>query len=150
MVSNNPTIAGCAASSAVSRSRSTRRGVLVRRLKPVDPVPGNTLVTTIDARLQKILDRNLRAELAVRGKQLGHRLAGAAVAIDPATGGILAMSSYPTYNPNDFGHADQRAQIQRIHQRSVTAALQSRDRRRLADRFDVQDGDRLPGRSRAA
>jgi penicillin-binding protein 2 len=77
-------------------------GVLVRRLKPVDPVPGNTLVTTIDVRLQKILDRNLRAELAARGKIVGHRLAGAAVAIDPATGGVLAMASYPTYNPNDF------------------------------------------------
>jgi penicillin-binding protein 2 len=77
-------------------------GVLVRRLKPVDPVPGNTLVTTIDSRLQKILDKNLRAMLALRGKQLGHRLAGAAVVIDPATGGVLALASYPTYNPNDF------------------------------------------------
>jgi penicillin-binding protein 2 len=76
--------------------------VLVRRLKPVDPVPGNTLVTTIDARLQRILDTNLRAELAARGKLVGARLAGAAVAIDPATGGIMAMASYPTYDPNDF------------------------------------------------
>jgi penicillin-binding protein 2 len=77
-------------------------GVLVRRLKPVDPVPGNTLVTTLDARLQKIVDKNLRAEIAVRSKQLGHRLAGAAVVIDPHTGGILALASFPTYNPNDF------------------------------------------------
>jgi penicillin-binding protein 2 len=77
-------------------------GVLVRRLKPVDPIPGNTLVTTIDARLQRIVDKNLRAELSIRAKQLGHRVAGAAVVLDPYTGGVLAMSSYPTYDPNDF------------------------------------------------
>jgi penicillin-binding protein 2 len=77
-------------------------GVLVRRLKPVDPVPGNTLVTTIDERLQRILDTNLRAELALRSRQVGHRLAGAAVILDPWTGGVLAMASYPTYDPNDF------------------------------------------------
>jgi penicillin-binding protein 2 len=77
-------------------------GVLVRRLKPVDPIPGNTLVTTIDERLQLILDTNLRAELTLRGKQLGHRVAGAAVVLDPQTGGVLAMASYPAYDPNDF------------------------------------------------
>ncbi len=77
-------------------------GILVRRLKPVDPIPGNTLVTTIDARLQRIADANLRAELALQSKRKGRRLAGAVVVIDPDTGGILAMSSYPTYNPNDF------------------------------------------------
>lgn len=77
-------------------------GVLVRRLNPVDPVPGNTLVTTLDARLQRIVDKNLRAELTLRAKQLGQRVAGAAVVLDPYTGGVLAMSSYPTYDPNDF------------------------------------------------
>ena len=77
-------------------------GVLVRRLKPVDPIPGNTLVTTIDARLQRIVDKNLRAELALRSKLIGHRLAGAAIVIDPQTGGVLALASYPTYDPNDF------------------------------------------------
>ncbi len=77
-------------------------GVLVRRLRPVDPVPGNTLVTTIDARLQKIVDANLRAELALQSRRRGVPLAGAAVVIDPSTGGILAMSSFPTFDPNDF------------------------------------------------
>jgi penicillin-binding protein 2 len=77
-------------------------GVLVRRLKPVDPIPGNTLVTTIDARLERIVAANLRAELALQGKRRGHRLAGAVVVINPATGGVLAMASYPSYDPNDF------------------------------------------------
>ncbi len=77
-------------------------GVLVRRLKPLDPIPGNTLVTTIDARLQKIVDANLRAELALVSKRQGRQVAGAVVVVEPRTGGILAMSSYPTYDPNDF------------------------------------------------
>lgn len=77
-------------------------GVLVRRLKPVDPVPGNTLVTTLDARLQRIVDTELRAEIAVRSRQVGHRIAGAVVVLDPQSGGVLALASFPTYDPNDF------------------------------------------------
>jgi penicillin-binding protein 2 len=77
-------------------------GAVMRRLRAVDPVPGNTLVTTVDARLQRIVERNLRAELAHWGKLRGHRLAGAVVVLDPSTGGVLAMASEPTFNPNDF------------------------------------------------
>jgi penicillin-binding protein 2 len=75
-------------------------GALVRRLKPLDPVPGDTLVTTLDWRLQKIVEKNLRAELRKWGGR--RRLAGAVVVIDPSTGGILALASMPEFNPNDF------------------------------------------------
>jgi penicillin-binding protein 2 len=77
-------------------------GALVRRLKPLDPVPGNTLVTTIDWRLQKIVEKNLRAQLAKWGKGRGQRLSGAVVVIDPATGGVLALASMPEFDPNEF------------------------------------------------
>jgi penicillin-binding protein 2 len=77
-------------------------GALVRRLAFTDPVPGNTLVTSIDWRLQEIVERNLRAELAHWRKLRGHRLSGAVVVIDPATGGVLALASLPAYDPNDF------------------------------------------------
>jgi len=77
-------------------------GALVRRLKPLDPVPGNTLVTTIDWRLQKIVEKNLGAQLAKWGKGRGQRLAGAVVVIDPATGGVLALASMPEFDPNEF------------------------------------------------
>jgi penicillin-binding protein 2 len=78
-------------------------GALVRRLKPLDPIPGNTLVTTIDWRLQKIVEKNLKAQLAKWGKARGgQRLAGAVVVLDPSNGGVLALASMPAFDPNEF------------------------------------------------
>ncbi len=77
-------------------------GALVKRLGTVDPIPGNTLVTTIDWRLQRIAEKNLKAMLRKWGGYRHKRLAGAVVAINPADGGILALASYPEYDPNDF------------------------------------------------
>ncbi len=51
-------------------------------------VPGNNLITTIDADLQAY------AEKLLRGKR------GSVVAIEPSTGEILVMASAPTYDPN--------------------------------------------------
>jgi len=78
-------------------------GALVRRLKPLDPVPGNTLVTTIDWRLQKIVEKNLSAQLRKWAKARGgKRLAGAVIVLDPSSGGVLALASMPAFDPNDF------------------------------------------------
>ncbi len=56
------------------------------------PVPGYTVVTTLDLRLQDLAEKALEAK-AKRG---------AIVIIDPDSGDILAMASWPTYNPNAF------------------------------------------------
>ena len=77
-------------------------GALKNRLNFANPVPGNTLVTTIDWRLQRIVEKNLRAQLRHWSKLRGHRLSGAVVIINPKDGGILALASYPEYDPNDF------------------------------------------------
>ncbi len=62
------------------------------------PVPGDALVTTIDWRLQRIAEEALASGIRSRGRTLS----GAVVAEDPWTGGILALVSYPNYDPNDF------------------------------------------------
>ena len=53
-----------------------------------------------------IAGRNLRIYLDVEMQQLAEKLVsdkiGAVVAIEPKTGGILAMASSPDYNPNDL------------------------------------------------
>jgi penicillin-binding protein 2 len=64
------------------------------------PVPGDTLVTNIDWQLQEIVEAALADGLRAAGH--GRRLSGAVVAEDPWTGGILALASYPNYDPNDF------------------------------------------------
>jgi penicillin-binding protein 2 len=56
------------------------------------PVPGHTVVTTLDVHLQELAENALEAK-AKRG---------AIVIVDPNTGDILAMASWPTYNPNVF------------------------------------------------
>jgi len=78
------------------------QGQLVRRLGPVDPVPGDSLVLTVDWRLQTLAESALRDQLAATSKLRGHPMAGAVVAIDPHDGGILALASYPNFDPNDF------------------------------------------------
>ena len=65
-------------------------GRALRSLKRIPPVSGNNLALTLDAKLQQITEQ-----------AFGDRK-GALVAIDPQTGGILALVSTPTYDPNLF------------------------------------------------
>jgi len=65
-------------------------GRALRSLKRIPPVSGNNLVLTMDAKLQEITEQ-----------AFGDRK-GALVAIEPATGGILALVSTPTFDPNLF------------------------------------------------
>lgn len=64
----------------------------VRRVNTVPEKPGRTLVLTIDAKLQRAAENALSQA----------RNSGAAVAIDPRNGEVLAMVSRPTFNPNVF------------------------------------------------
>lgn len=56
------------------------------------PVPGYTVVTTLDLRLQDLAEKALEAK-AKRG---------AIVIIEPGSGDVLALASWPTFNPNAF------------------------------------------------
>lgn len=65
-------------------------GRALRSLRRTAPVSGNDLTLTLDSGLQEIAE-----------KAFGNRR-GALVAIEPATGGVLALVSMPTYDPNLF------------------------------------------------
>jgi penicillin-binding protein 2 len=65
-------------------------GRAVRSLSRSPPVSGSNLVLKVDARLQEVVYR-----------AFGERR-GALVAIEPATGGVLAFVSKPGFDPNFF------------------------------------------------
>ena len=62
------------------------------------PRPGETLRLSIDLNVQKALERALKAQVVASGTSTG----AAGVALDPKTGAVLAMASYPTYAPDVF------------------------------------------------
>ena len=61
------------------------------------PTTGGSLELTIDEQLQFIVERELKA-----GVEAARADGGTAVAMDPHTGEILAMASWPTFNPNQY------------------------------------------------
>lgn len=65
-------------------------------------IPGDHLVTSIDARLQSAVEVALE-DAVLRGRANGYTSdSGAAVVMDVRNGQVLAIASYPTYDPNAF------------------------------------------------
>jgi len=67
-------------------------GRTLRTLSAADPAPGGTLALTVDAAVQAAAERVFKE----------HNFIGAAVAINPQTGAVLAMASAPTFDPDKF------------------------------------------------
>lgn len=57
--------------------------------------PGEPLTLTIDERLQYVAEREIAVAVDAH-----HAASGSVVVIDPNNGDILALASYPTYDPN--------------------------------------------------
>jgi len=69
------------------------RGHIQKELEIVPPVAGQDLISTIDLDLQKAAEEQLKNSITKRG---------VLVAMDPNNGEILAMASYPNFDPNLF------------------------------------------------
>lgn len=87
----------------------------MRTLEEVEPTEGRRLKLTIDADLQRAVERAFQA--------FGYR--GAAVVMDPRNGELLAFSSLPAYDPNAFAVGIDR---------TTWAALNTDELRPLQDR----------------
>lgn len=67
---------------------------------PIDPEPGLSLRLTIDSRLQQATETILKTEMDDWNKYFGdiRYTSGVVIAINPKTGEILSMVSYPSYD----------------------------------------------------
>ncbi|QIL70646.1 penicillin-binding protein 2 [Diaphorobacter sp. HDW4B] len=74
----------------VERLETSAGGHAIRRLASYSATPGDTVMLSVDIKLQKLIE-----------EMFGDRR-GALVAMDPRNGEILAMVSKPTFDPNLF------------------------------------------------
>jgi penicillin-binding protein 2 len=101
------------------------RGRIQDEIETVPPQPGQDLVTTIDQDLQKAAEEQLRN--TPRGR-------GVVIAMDPNNGEILAMASFPTFDPNLFsqrittkeGRAEYKALLDDPNKPLINRAIQGK------------------------
>jgi len=76
-----------------------RKEVVTKQNKNIQAIAGNNLITNIDAKLQAGVEKSLAAAVQ-RARASGFRGdSGAAIVLEIKTGRVLAMASYPTYDP---------------------------------------------------
>jgi penicillin-binding protein 2 len=84
------------------------QGRLIRTLDREQPVPGDDVVLSIDARMQDLVEQAMVegmervTGLPGEGGYTLHPRYGATVVMDPATGRVVAMASLPGYAPSVF------------------------------------------------
>jgi len=76
----------------------------VRTISSQEPVSGNDMALTIQANVQKVMEDSLSNVITRLQKKYPKCQAGSAVLINVKTGGIIAMASYPSMDPNDFAN----------------------------------------------
>ena len=77
-----------------------RKEAITSEGQNTNSVPGDHLVTSLDVRVQAAAESAL-ADAVARSRSIGYRAdSGAAIVMDVKTGRIIAMASYPTYDPN--------------------------------------------------
>jgi cell division protein FtsI/penicillin-binding protein 2 len=73
-----------------------------------EPVPGSDLILTIDERIQMLAERELRRAVLASKAQ-----AGTIVIMDPHNGDLLAMASWPAFDPQARPHSKEDIKVWR-------------------------------------
>ena len=108
--SRRPTTRRCAGARASCWCRPTRAATCSAGSSDRRP-PAASIELTIDQHLQHIAEREVRA-----GVEAARADGGTAVIMDPHSGEILAMASWPTFNPNEYSDAPENARRNRAVQ----------------------------------
>jgi penicillin-binding protein 2 len=97
------------------------------------PRPGNTLVTSLDARVQTVVERQLRNTIMTARRTFdpvsGRNYvadSGAAVVLDATNGRVVAMASYPGYDPNVWVGGISQKELTRLYSQKAGTPLLSR------------------------
>lgn len=130
-------------------------GEFVRLISETEPVKGSNVSLTIDLELQKTAEDAL--ERALRciqtsgtfesvygnysyGRAYKNANVGAVVAIEVETGDVLAMASYPDYDPNLFAAGISSADWQSLQRQNLRDSLSPAPLYNIAARTAVQPG----------
>jgi len=114
------------------------QGRIIDVVRETDPVPGHDLIVSLDPELQDATERMLEQGIIASrdfvrddGRNLPST-AGAAIVLDASDGAVLAMASYPTFDPREFvgGLSDEYAQYlyhdEDVPQPTINRAIQAR------------------------
>ena len=127
---------------AYGRKKTDRELGELSQLLPPDlkrePLPGNHVVLSIDADLQRIVEKALSR----------HHSAAAAV-VEADTGKVLAIASYPSPDPNQLSGRLSHAEAQRLQTDPFRPLLDKALRESYLPRLDVQDRPGAVGPGRA-
>lgn len=80
----------------VEEKDASGQPILVGGYKKIPAEDGRDLVLTLDRSVQFVVERKLAAAVEKYGAE-----SGSVVVVEPQTGAILAMASFPTYNPSN-------------------------------------------------
>ena len=102
-----------------------RRESVTRQSRDLQPRPGDNLVLNINAKIQAAAERELAASIQ-RGRSLGRKSdSGAAIVMD-MQGRVVALASYPTYDPNIWENGITVAQARRLYSEAAYVPALSR------------------------
>jgi penicillin-binding protein 2 len=102
------------------------RGIVTSQLAHLDPVPGQDLVTNLDARVQSAAERALATAVAAARKRGDRADSAAAVVLDVTNGAVVAAASYPSYDPRVWTGGVSAEELARLTDPSAGTPLVSR------------------------
>lgn len=137
------------------------KGSLVDNIEFVPPKSGDTVYSTIDLNLQKKAEETLAKSInciktgtpyktdwgTIRmrdSKKIFNKAeSGAVVVLDVKTGEVLAMASYPNYNPNDFVLGIPYEKYQQLMPKNMNDPMAPKPLFNIATMMSVQPGSTL-------
>ena len=131
--SRSPTTAGCAGMPGYQRVGVDSMGRVLGEDSLDTGRPGDTLVTSLDARVQAVVEKQLaltiktaRATTDPVTKRKYAADSGAAVVIEAKTGRVVAMASQPTYDPGVWVSGITKKQLAHLYSEKAGTPLLSR------------------------